>query len=416
LADGRILAASSSGLVQTTDGGCTWEGIAPYEKVNAPALIQDPNKPERLYLSTFGTGGLSALRVSEDSGITWQPLKTASDTEFVRSIRVAPHQPEHIYFSQLSFGNGASDYTVWHSSDSGKTWATAPIMITSDESDFDLLGICPTVPLYVVAKAEAANPMIDPERLMVSHDGGMTFTSPMKWHVLNAVSFSKDGKTLRVASDDGLFASTDGGVTFTQVGMAQYVDTLFENDDTLLVGGYWRGVASGMPGVGASTDGGATLSQWMNLTDVVHPLACDPSQRSAQLCAALWPDWEREILGIIDTGTAAAGSGPAANSGSAGNSAPAAGSGGAAATAPNAGTSATSGGSAGQAATTPPTAPEKSGCSIAEVGETESSGAAIVWALAFGLATLGRRRHQRRTRPITAPRTTTNPRPPPARQ
>jgi uncharacterized protein (TIGR03382 family) len=337
---------------------------------------------------------LSALRISEDSGLTWQPLKTASDTEFVRSIRVAPNAPEHLYFSQLSFANGASDYSVWHSSDSGKTWATAPIAITSDESDFDLLGVCPTDPLYVVAKAEAANPMVDRERIMVSHDGGMTFTSPMKWHVLNAVSFSKDGKTLRVASDDGLFASTDGGMTFTQVGAAQYVDTLFENDGTLLVGGYWRGVASGITGVGASTDGGATLSQWMNLTDVVHPLACDPTRRSAQLCAALWPDWEREILGIVDTGPAA-GNGTAAVGGSAGTPLSAAGSG---ADPAIAGTQAMGGGTAGQAPSTPPTAADDSGCSVANLGSTQRD-ATIAWPLALALAILARRRHQRQSQP-----------------
>lgn len=382
LADGRILAASSSGLVQTSDGGCTWDGIAPYEKVNAPALVQDPNKPERLYLSTFGMGGLSAVRISEDAGVTWQPLKMMSDTEFVRSIRVAPNKPEHLYFSMLSFANNASDYSVWHSSDSGKTWTSAPVAINSNsESDFDLLGVSPSDPLFVAAKAEAANPMVDPERLLVSHDGGMTFTSPMSWKVLNAVSFSADGKSLRVASDEGLFASTDGGKTFTQVGMSQYVDTLFDDNGTLLVGGYWRGVTAGMPGVGSSSDGGATLSLWMNLTDVVHPLACDPNQRSAQLCAALWPDWEREILGIVDTGPASGTAGAAAIGGSGGMmmTQPAAGSGGVVATA---GTSAPA-----------PTPPKKSGCSISAAGDHEH-GSAPWWTL-LACARLVRR-HQRR--------------------
>jgi hypothetical protein len=190
-----------------------------------------------------------------------------------------------------------------------------------------------------VGKAEAGTPMRDPERLLVSHDAGKTFDSPIALHVINAVAFSADGATLSVGSDDGLFVSSDAGKTFAKVGDAAYIDSLYFDRAELMVGGYFHGVEAGMHGVGISSDGGATITQWMLLNQVVHPLACDATAMSAIKCKDLWPDWEREILGISDDPSAASagstgGAGTAGRSPSAGAASAAVGGGGAQATAP----------------------------------------------------------------------------------
>jgi hypothetical protein len=309
---------------------------------------------------------MSALRVSADGGATWQPLMAADDSDYLRYIQLVPSDPQQLYVRSLSSAGSSFSYSVLHSRDGGKTWQRSPVEITDAETDFALLAVSPTEPELVVAKAEAENPGQQAERLLVSQDGGKTFESPLSLKVINTAAFSADGKTLWVGSDDGLFTSTDSGKTFARVGTAEYIDTLYDASGTLLVGGYWMGAAAGMPGVGVSSDGGATLQPWMGLKQVTHPAACDPSTKTAALCATLWPDWEREILGILDTGAAggaalAAGSGSAlpSSSGAGSRARPAAGSGGAVggpSLVPTVGT-------AGANAPTTPS-PQSSGCSV----------------------------------------------------
>jgi hypothetical protein len=326
LPDARIMAASSRGLTQTTDGGCHWEGVASFEKVHSPSLTQDPNNPQRLYLSTFAPG-MSAVHLSEDGGLTWQQLLAADDSEYLGYLRVAPNQPEKLYLRALIVGTESFSYATWHSGDAGKSWERSSVTLAESESDLQLLAVSPSDPKLIVAKAEAGMPMVDPERLLVSHDAGKTFESPISLHVINAVAFSADGATVSVGSDDGLFVSSDAGRTFSQVGDAAYIDSLYLNGDELMVGGFFHGVEAGVHGVGISSDGGATMTPWMLLNQVVHPLACDSTAMAAVTCKDLWPDWEREILGTsegssgADAGSRASGmvaAGTAATSPSAG--------------------------------------------------------------------------------------------------
>ncbi|HTU62563.1 MAG TPA: hypothetical protein VMF89_29080, partial [Polyangiales bacterium] len=274
LPDARIMAASSAGVIQTTDGGCHWEGVGDFEKVHAPSLTQDPNNPQRLYLSTFAPG-LSAVHVSEDGGLTWERLVAADDSEYLGSIRVAPNQPEKLYLRALIIGTSSFSYATWRSNDAGKSWEHSPVTLTETENDLQLLAVSPSDPQLLVAKAEAAMPMRDAERLLVSHDAGKTFDSPISLHVINAVAFSADGATISVGSDDGLFVSSDAGASFERVGAAAYIDSLYLDDAELMVGGFFHGIEAGMHGVGISSDGGATMTPWMLLNQVVHPLACD---------------------------------------------------------------------------------------------------------------------------------------------
>jgi MYXO-CTERM domain-containing protein len=388
LPDGRLLAASSAGLSASSDGGCNWVGVAPYATLNVPGMAQDPGQPNRLYLATFGNGS-SGLQKSEDGGQTWQPLMPVSDMVYLRYVLIAPSKPDQIYVRSLDFTTPPFVYKVWSSGDAGKTWAGSnPVDISASETDFWLLGVSPSDPQLLVGKAEAADPIQDPERLLVSHDGGKTFDSPISFHVISAVTWSADGSTLWIGSDDGLFRSTDNGKTFAQIGGAAYVSCLRVEEGQLLVGGYWRGIMAGMPGIGVSTDGGATLDQWMGLSQVLQPLQCDPSSMTAVTCATLWPDWEREILGIYDTGAGGAGgaggaSAAAGSGGTAGAAAPAAGSGGA---------GGASAGSVGGGAAPAASKPASSGCSVGGAGSDVSA----AWLAALALGMVGRRRLRRR--------------------
>ena len=304
LPDARIIAASSRGVTQTANGGCHWESVAPFDTVNAPSLTQDPEDPQRLYLSTYAPG-MSAVHTSEDGGLTWRRLSTAADSDYLGCILVAPNHPDRLYLRAISVGTTSLTYATWRSADGGETWEQSHVTLAENESDLLLLAVSPRDPQLVVAKGEAGNPMATPERLLVSHDGGETFDNPISLQVINAAVFNADGATLTVGSDDGLFVSTDSGETFTKVGDAAYIDSLNFDRGELMVGGYFRGVEAGLHGVGISSDGGATWTPWMLLNQVVQPLACEASATSATQCEHQWPDWEREILGMGDDPSAA---------------------------------------------------------------------------------------------------------------
>jgi hypothetical protein len=310
--DGRILAATSMGLKFTTDQGCNWQGVEPYGTVSSPALAQDSQDPQRLFVTTFGEGGQSGVSTSRDGGKTWERIFSVDDKEYLRYLLIAPSQPERIYVRSLSFGTGSDfRYQTLRSDNAGKAWERFDVAVMNDtETDFVLLGVSPDDPDLVIAMAEAADPISDKERLLVSRDAGKTFEQVASIQVITAVTWSSDHKTIYVAADEGLLRSTDNAKSFSRVGPAQYVSCVEEHDGLLLACGYYHGVAAGYPGIGMSSDGGETFTTWMTLNTVLAPVQCDAQAPTSATCAPLWVDWQREILGTVsgpDAGVAGAG-------------------------------------------------------------------------------------------------------------
>jgi hypothetical protein len=299
--DGRIIAATSMGLKFTTDRGCNWQGVEPYGALSSPSIVQDSKDPQRLFVTTFGDGGQSGVSTSSDGGKSWERSFSVDDKEYLRYLLIAPSQPERIYVRSLSFGTGSNfRYQMLRSDDAGKAWERFDVAVMNDtETDFVLLGVSPDDPDLVIAMAEAADPITDKERLLVSRDAGKTFEQVASIQVITAVTWSSDRKTIYVAADEGLLRSTDNAQSFSRVGPAQYVSCVEEHDGVLLACGYYHGVAAGYPGIGMSSDGGETFSTWMTLNTVLAPVQCDAQAPTGATCAPLWVDWEREILGTV---------------------------------------------------------------------------------------------------------------------
>jgi photosystem II stability/assembly factor-like uncharacterized protein len=299
--DGRILAATSMGLKFTNDRGCSWQGVEPYGTLSAPSIVQDAKDPQRLFVTTFGDGAQSGVSRSSDGGKTWQRIFSVDDKDYLRYLLIAPSQPERIYVRSLSFGSGSDfRYQTLRSDDAGKTWQRFDLTLMNDtETDFVLLGVSPDDPDLVLAMAEAADPITNKERLLVSRDAGKTFAQVGSIQVITAVTWSSDHKTIYVAADEGLLRSTDNAQSFQRVGPAQYVSCVEEHDGVLLACGYYHGVAAGYPGIGMSTDGGETFNTWMTLNTVLMPVQCDAQAPTRATCGPLWVDWQREILGTV---------------------------------------------------------------------------------------------------------------------
>lgn len=295
LADGRILAATSRGLFASSDRGCSWQGVEPFAMTTIPSLVQHPRRPERLYATAYGNG-VSGFYESEDAAAHWQRVYAAEDGEYLRYLHFAPSEPDRLYVRKLALDGMRLVYSLMSSGDAGKSWASHPVEVKMDETDLVLLGVSPTDPNLVVAKAEAASPGAVAERLLVSRDGGRTFDTPFSARSISAVEWSLDGRSVWLASDEGLFRSDGAAEQFTRVGAAEFVTCLRQTDRDLLLCGYYGGSAAGMSGVGTTSDGGESNTPWMSMTDVAAPIDCAAEAPTSMTCAPWWADWKREIL------------------------------------------------------------------------------------------------------------------------
>jgi hypothetical protein len=392
LPDGRLMVATSRGLSTTADDGCSWQSVAPFGMTSVPAMAKDPTDPKKIYLAAYTPDpmlSLGGLYISEDGGTNWTKLLEANDHDYVRSIRVAPSDPKHIYATGQTWDQmGKYTYYLTQSLDGGKTWARKDVALEMHELDLQLFAVSPTEPSVIGVRAGGNNPQQVPERLLISKDGGQTFASPISLLLLSELAFSADGKTAWVVGQDGFFESTDGLATFTRVGKAESMSYVTERDGDLLACGYYAGIGTGDNGIGMSKMAANGFTSFMQLNDVRAQVACDASSATAMKCASWWVDWERELMaGQFNSadGGVLAGTGAA---GVAGASTLDAGVAGAAGSQPSAAGSSVAGGGA-----IDPGAAFKSdgGCAVAAPGVGRAGSFASLLSM-FGFAAWSRRR------------------------
>jgi hypothetical protein len=294
----QLMAATSHGLLATRDGGCSWQGVPPFEHTVTTALVQGR---QRLYLGAYGAQ--SGLYASDDGGASWDVLLAGQMGDNFRSLRIAPGDPARLYARKLSLRGAQFVYALLRSRDGGGSWQSFEVEVRADETELLLLGVSPADPDLLLARAQSASG--GPERLLVSRDAGEHWQSPSQLRAITAAAWSADGQDAWVASDDGLYRSRDGARTFERVGPASLVSCVQPSDQGLLVCGYDASAPVASPGVLASTDGGETLQPYMTLRDVTQAVQCDADAPSAVTCSSWWADWQREILAAAPSGGAA---------------------------------------------------------------------------------------------------------------
>ncbi|MGB7023785.1 MAG: hypothetical protein WBD73_08315, partial [Candidatus Acidiferrales bacterium] len=259
-----------------------WRMIGPFRGGRTKAISGVASEPNVFYIAQVNGG----VWKSTDHGETWNPIFDAEPTQSIGAIEVAPSDPNTIYVGSgeglqrpdLSVGNG-----VYKSTDAGKTWTHVGL---DDAFQIAELAIDPRNPDHVLV-AVVGHPYGPSEQrgIFRTTDGGQSWQkvlSSEKDQYTGGGSVEIDPSNPNVAyaslwdsvsgpwedgneyngPHSGLYKSTDGGATWTQLNghlpdAIVQVHTAIAPSDSHRI---YASVAYGHAGLGIyrSDDAGAT--------------------------------------------------------------------------------------------------------------------------------------------------------------
>jgi photosystem II stability/assembly factor-like uncharacterized protein len=195
------LAAYTSGLLRSGDGGNTWLKRSEKRAI-AIALALDPANPKVVYAGrgTFDSKG--GVWKSTDGGATFTEPKSGLPESVVTGVAVDPKNPSSVYASTEKKG-------LWKSADAGVTWAEKKGPFA--EKELRTVAVAADGRVFVGTKGAGA---------FASDDGGETWKPAAglpKMVFAFAFPPGKPGAVV-AASTEGVFSSADGGAQWALLG------------------------------------------------------------------------------------------------------------------------------------------------------------------------------------------------------
>jgi photosystem II stability/assembly factor-like uncharacterized protein len=213
-----------------------WRNIGPFRGGRTVAVAGVPQHPGTYYMAAVDGG----VWKSTDFARTWQPIFNGQDTGSIGALAVAPSDPNVVYAGSgeglrrpdLSTGDG-----VYKSIDAGATWTHLGLR---DAQQIQTIAVDPSDPdrVFVAALGHPFGPNAE-RGLYRSTDGGASFTKVLgQGEDVGAVDVVIDTHTPSIVyaslwssrngpwnltqvyeryDEGGLFKSTDGGTTWTQL-------------------------------------------------------------------------------------------------------------------------------------------------------------------------------------------------------
>jgi photosystem II stability/assembly factor-like uncharacterized protein len=245
-----------SGLLKSTDGGQTWEGLG------AEPACELVSPPSGAVLFVQHSDG-SPFQRSSDGGATWQDIAAAPPGVVPNGTRIDPRDPTRRLYLYAADPDSASQsladpgVVVYVSPDAGVTWAKAD----SNEQAWAkmLISAAPGTPSSAISEAAAFLAgfpwtVTDSATGASLNISGPVVIDPSDPSILYAAASTNLGA-------GGIYKSTDQGATWTNTTTAikskPFVYTLAvdpQNPDTIYVNTYVNSSGS----VLKSTDGGAS--------------------------------------------------------------------------------------------------------------------------------------------------------------
>ncbi len=280
--DGALLTPLFVGLRRGERMGCGW--AAPAGPVGEAVVIdvdRDPSGPDSYLAVTSAGGRPNAVHRTTDGGLTWAPTGPSLGAVLFESIRVAPSDARVVYLAGATVGP-SREVRVFRSEDGGAGFRAWPVSLPSGTRNVRLLAVHPSVPMRLFAAAVG-----DVPRLLVSEDGGETFSVLDVGAPVGGVAFLEDGTAFAAAAAPiGLLRSDDGGRSFAPVGSVRDARCVAARGDALLVcaNPFLDGFA-----LGESGDRAATFRPILQLSQIDRALTCGPDDTTVRACMPLEP-------------------------------------------------------------------------------------------------------------------------------
>ena len=199
-------ATTRVGLFRTDDSGNSWTQISP-SLDDATEVEVDPRSPDNVL-----AGSSYTLQKSRDGGTNWKTVRKGG----VSTLAVAPSDPSRMY---AAFADA-----IGKSSDGGESWTVVstglPLAYYSYYYGF-------TASSLAVDPSDASNVYLgEPSGIFKTNDAGTSWTRIPDSPFASALAVDPFHPSIIYAGASfgtavGVFKSTDGGINFKQVGLAE---------------------------------------------------------------------------------------------------------------------------------------------------------------------------------------------------
>lgn len=246
------------GIFITTDGGANWiNTLFVSDSSGVRDLIRDKSNPDILYcatanrMNTFGNGTADGpdakIFKSIDAGLTWTELTVGlpSSTQSRIGITLSESNPNVLYAEYVGLDYNVLD--VYKSIDAGATWTALDVNNVNSGLDQNALGGFGWYFGTIYVSPYDENTIIIPGvEMWISTDAGTNWTRnvPEWWtyevHADKHDVHFVDANTLIIATDGGLYKTTDLGATWTDIEnlpITQFYDVTAQGPSVGLYGG-----------------------------------------------------------------------------------------------------------------------------------------------------------------------------------
>jgi hypothetical protein len=271
---GRVVASSLWGVVYSDDASCSFVGAnGDIVETVVTDLFVDRIHPERVFAIGYddGTSAAPADKAfrSTDGGTTFEPaIFVAPGDAALLGIEGASSDPETIYLTMRSTGPA-----LVRTTDGGGHWDIVDLDPVLGDAFVRIIAVDPSDPRKIFLRASSGT-MGD--RLVVSADGGASFATPLAVDGgLTAFVQRSNGTILLtgIASNQTSFGarSVDGGSTFEPWSNVPHVRAMAERDGLLYVAA--DNVADGFA-LAVSSDEGSSWRSLLAYRDVTRIRPC----------------------------------------------------------------------------------------------------------------------------------------------